>query len=106
MPSKKQADQARLAGARWSDNGYVTAWHNRQADLFQNGVAASAYGYVFERYADGGGSSGFGHWYDVGDLGGSAQRLHQSQRQVAIGRVLPGDERDVLAQHGEVQRPI
>lgn len=107
MPAQQQPRQAGFPCAGWTDDGHVGAGWDMQIDTVQQSMAAGMDGDIFQNDFDPGQGS-FGQLCHRGGIpfDRCAQRLHEAQGQVAVHRILPRQEGDLLAERRDVERPV
>ena len=109
MPSEQESHERGFPCARRADNGHVGAGLDGERRVFEDRVSTGAYRYRVEVDAQSAARRrrrrraetvhGFGFLE-------RAERLEETQREVALGRVLPRDLRDLLSEQRNVERPV
>src|SRR5580704_13455522 len=98
MPSEQGSDHAGFSSAGSSDDGDVFAGLYVEIDFVQNSVAGDGDAEVLEFNRDGAGEQG-GCSVDLGCfLFDGAEGFQQPEGDVAVGRILPGDDGHFLSE--------
>ena len=124
MPSQQQPDESRLSRAGGADDGDVFSRSHADVDVLEDRVTRRAHRDGLEGDGDSGAlrrrrltivmapvlvGISRGRICRRGPrccLLGRTQRLQQSQREVAMRRILPDDHRDLLSEDGKIERPV
>src|SRR5438034_11343958 len=114
MPAQENPDQAGFAGARGADNGGLASGLKSKVDSFEYYAPRCAHAHPLEcdgnssrRFAAGdyGSAHGLPGLLLFGFIAGP-ERFEEAEGDIALGWVLAGDERDLLSEDRQVQRPV
>ena len=115
MPAQEEPDQARLASARMADDSHMASCLDGEINLLQDSVPGCPYAHPLQSDGDARRSCCLGGctWVHNGLILllyiaflARPERFEQAQSHIALRRILLPYERHLLAQDGEIERPV